>query len=79
MSSSNISLPLNFNQVFELVRQLSSKEKEKLAKLINEDLEQNISIPEEHKNIVRSRIKKYKAHPEMLVDWKKAQKTIRTS
>ena len=34
---------------------------------------QDMEIPEEHKAIVRERIKKYKANPERLLDWEQVK------
>lgn len=70
----NIYLPLNFNQLFELVRQLPDKEKQQLIGLLKQEQEENIPIPEEHKKLVRQRIKHYREHPEELIDWETAKK-----
>ena len=51
----NLNIPLNFSQVVDIVRQLSPSEKTKLKEVL--EGEQNIVIPEEHKNMVRQRIK----------------------
>jgi hypothetical protein len=34
-------------------------------------------IPEEHKKLVRQRIKKYTQHPEELLDWDTAKKSLK--
>jgi len=39
------------------------------GKPVDEDQEQDIEISEEHKAIVRERMKKAKANPERLLDW----------
>jgi hypothetical protein len=41
------------------------------------DQEEHIPIPEEHKKLVRRRIKHYKQHPEELVDWETAKKKFK--
>jgi hypothetical protein len=63
----NIILPVNFNQIFDLARQLPKNERRRLAdKLMQEDYEE--IIPEEHKELVRARIKKYNENPGLLID-----------
>jgi len=39
----------------------------------NEEQDQDIEIPEEHKAIVRERMKKAKANPERLLDWEEVK------
>ena len=73
----NIYLPLNFNQLFELVRQLPDKEKQQLIGLLKQEQEETIPIPEEHKKLVRQRIKYYNQHPEELLDWDTAKKRLK--
>lgn len=75
-ASANIFLPLKFTQIFELVKQLPNKEKQQLLGLLRKDQEKNMPIPEEHKKIVRQRVKKYAKNPDALIDWDKAQKMI---
>lgn len=75
-ASANIYLPLKFTQIFEMVKQLPSKEKQQLLGMLQQEQENNISIPEEHKKVVRQRVKKYAKNPEALLDWGKAQKMI---
>ncbi len=75
-ASSNIYLPLNFSQLFELVKQLPAKEKQQLMGLLRQEQEDNFPIPEEHKKLVRQRIKHYNKHPEELVDWETAKKRL---
>jgi len=65
-----LNIPLNFNQVVNLVRQLSPSEKQQLSDVLW--TEQNIDdtiIPEEHKQIVRERIKKYENIPGSYLSW----------
>jgi len=63
----NLNIPLNFNQVVDIVRQLSPKEKTKLKEVL--ESEQDIDIPEEHKTIVRQRMKASEADPSRLLNW----------
>lgn len=64
-------LPLTFNQVFELVKQLPTDQKNKLIKVLQKGNAVNESIPEAHKTLVRERIKNSKANE--LLDWNKVQ------
>jgi hypothetical protein len=65
-----LNVPLSFDQVLGIVQQLSPKEKTKLKEVLQEtqDIDQYI-IPEEHKNIVRQRIKASEADPSRLLNW----------
>jgi hypothetical protein len=76
-ASPNIYLPLNFKQIFELVKQLPNKEKQQLLGLLHQEREDNVIIPEEHKKLVRQRIKKYTQHPEELINWDTAKKSLK--
>lgn len=72
MSSQHIQLnvPLDLKQAVELVRQLSPSEKQLLGEVLwNEQNIDDIIIPEEHKQIVRERIEKYKNSPESYLTW----------
>ena len=76
-TSPHIYLQLDFNQLFELIKQLPAKEKQQLISMLKQEQEENIPIPEAHKKLVRRRIKHYKQHPEELVDWETAKKRVR--
>jgi hypothetical protein len=76
-ASSQIYLPLDFNQLYELVKQLPSKDKQLLLSLLKQELEENIPIPEKHKKLVRRRVRHYKQHPEELVSWETAKKKFK--
>ncbi|MGC9355827.1 MAG: addiction module protein [Mariniphaga sp.] len=65
-----LKIPLSFKQVVNIVKQLSPSEKQLLSEVLW--AEQNIDdteIPEEHKQIVRERIKKYKDNPDSYLSW----------
>jgi hypothetical protein len=65
-----LNVPLNFNQVVDIVRQLSPKEKQQLSEVLWTETDlADIEIPEEHKAIVRQRIKKYENSPESYFTW----------
>jgi len=55
----NLKIPISFKQVIDIVRQLSPSEKQQLSEVLwTEQNIDDIAIPEEHKQIVRERIKK---------------------
>ena len=65
-----LNIPLSFKQVVDIVKQLSPSEKQQLSEVLW--MEQNIDdiiIPEEHKQIVRERIKKYENSPDCYLSW----------
>ncbi|MBS1601786.1 MAG: addiction module protein [Bacteroidetes bacterium] len=74
-ASPNIYLPLNFNQLFELVKQLPAKEKQQLIGLLTQ--EQEDPIPEWQKKEVRKRIREVQKNPNKAVSWEAAQKKIK--
>lgn len=73
-STPNIYLPLQFNQLVDLIKALPKKEKQQLIDV----LEQNNpdTIPEWQKQEVRKRIKKYNKHPELLIDEKQVRSIV---
>lgn len=78
MTSNNIYLPLQPQQLFDLVKQLPATEKQQLLDLLqHEQLNHaNEMIPEPHKTIVRERIKKYNLHPQLSISEDEAMLTI---
>jgi len=74
MPSSNIYLPLQFNQLVDIIKALPKKEKQQLIYVLQQDEPE--SIPEWQKQEVRKRIKKYNKHPELLINEKQALKII---
>ncbi len=70
----NIYLPLQFNQLVDLVKKLPKKEKQKLMDVLQQDVQ--VTIPEWQKQFVRKSIKKYKSHPELLISEEDAWKII---
>lgn len=70
-----INVPLNFNQVVDIVRQLSPKDKMKLKAVLQE--EQNMVIPERQKEIVRQRMKASDADPSRLLNWDEVKHKIK--
>ena len=80
MSTQNIQLnvPLSFNQLIDVIRQLSPKEKLQLIGVLwDETQNQEISIPEEHKQIVRQRLKSMEEQPESCLTWEDIERKIK--
>lgn len=74
-TTTNIYLPVQFDQLVELVKTLPKKEKQQLMEVLEQ--EEPTAIPEWQKQEVRRRIKKYNKHPELLVDEKTALERIK--
>lgn len=70
----SLNIPLNFNQVVDIVKQLSPQDKNKLIKVLEN--EQEIDIPEEHKDIVRQRMSASNADPTRLLNWDEVKQKI---
>lgn len=73
-TTTNMYTPLQFNQLVDLVKALSKKEKQQLLDVLQQD--EPASIPEWQKQEIHKRIKKYNKHPELLIDEKQALKMI---
>jgi hypothetical protein len=75
MDNLQLNIKLNFEQLLEVVQQLSPDEKIKL----NEALwDENSIIPEEHQSLVMERIAKSKNNPERMEEWEKAINKLRS-
>ena len=78
ISSNAYHLPLSFNQIIELVKQLPLNQKKKLIKtLLPETIKdtEDFEVPEWHKKIVLDRIKNSK--PEDYIAWKDFKKELK--
>lgn len=65
-----LNIPLSFQQIVDIVKQLSPSEKQQLVEVLwTEQSIDDIVIPEEHKQIVRERIKKYEDNPGSYLSW----------
>jgi hypothetical protein len=74
MNSIHLNVNLSFQQLVDVVKQLSPSEKLKLNDVIwNESMD----IPMEHQKLVLDRIKKSKANPSRMLDWDEASKTLK--
>ncbi len=79
MDSQHIQLnvPLSFKQVVDIVKQLSPSEKKQLSEVLEaEQNDDDIIIPEEHKQIVRERIKKYEDSPDSYLSWNEIERKM---
>ena len=74
MAALNIYLPVQFNQLVDLIKSLPKEEKQQLIKLLEQDAPE--TIPNWQKKEVQKRIKKYDQNPGLLIDEKQALKMI---
>ena len=72
-SSAHINIPLSFNQIIDLIKQLPKTQQKKIVSLIQEQGEGE--VPEWHKKIVLDRIKNSK--PEDYIEWKDFKKELK--
>ncbi len=66
-------LPLSFNQIIDLIKQLPKSQQIKIVSLIQE--QEDFEVPEWHKKIVLDRVKNSKQ--EDYVDWKHFKKELK--
>jgi len=72
-----LNVPVSFEQVIDLVKQLSPAEKQQLSEvLLTEQSIDDIEIPEEQKEIVRERIKKYEDMPGSYFTWNEIEQKL---
>jgi hypothetical protein len=65
-----LDVQLSFNQIIEIVKQLSPIEKQKLSEVLISDQDfDNVDISDEHKQIVRQRVKKAENAPDSYLTW----------
>lgn len=69
-----IYLPLQFQQLVDLIKSLPKKEKQQLLIALEQD--EPADIPAWQQEEVRKRIKKYNDHPELLIDENQALEII---
>ncbi len=74
MSNVHLKIDLNFQQLTDIVKQLSPSDKLKLSDVI---WDEKMEVPEEHRKIVMERIKKSRHNPRRMLDWGKASKTLK--
>ena len=72
-----LNIPLSFKQLVDIVQQLSPSEKQQLSEVLwTEQNIDDIEIPEEHKQIVRERIKKYEKNQDSYLSWDDIERKI---
>ena len=72
-----LSIPINFKQIVDIVKQLTPSEKQQLSEVLW--IEQNIDdmvIPQEHKQIVRERIKHFETMSDCYLSWSDIENKI---
>lgn len=74
-ASESLFLPLQFNQLVDLIKNLPATDKQKLMNVLEEGNPD--AIPEWQKKEVRKRIRKYEKYPEQLIEEKTALKMIK--
>ena len=73
-----LKVPLSVDQLIDIVRQLSTKEKQKLSNVLWEETrEEEVFIPEDHKKIVRQRLKRMEESPETSLSWEDNERKIK--
>ena len=73
-----LNVPLSFNQLVDVVQQLSTKEKLQLGSILwDETKEEEIDIPEEHKQIVSQRLTRMEEQPESCLLWEDIERKIK--
>jgi hypothetical protein len=74
METLDVKINIDFAQLSSIVKQLNPSENLKLNEIIwNDEME----IPEEHKQLVLSRVKKARKNQNRLIAWDKAVKLLR--
>lgn len=73
-SSAHLNIPLSFNQIIDLIKQLPKKQQEKIVELIQE--QDDFEVPEWHKKIVLERLRT--ATPESFKPWSKVKKQLKS-
>lgn len=73
-----LKVPLSFDQIIDIVQQLSPKEKQKLSSVLWDEIkEKDVHIPEDHKKIVKQRLVRMEKHPETSLSWEEIEAKIK--
>lgn len=76
----HLNIPLSFKQVVDIVKQLSPFEKQQLSEILRTEQDvEDVEILEEHKQIVRERIKKHENSPESYLSWNDIERKMADS
>lgn len=74
----HLKVPISVDQLIDIVRQLSPKEKQKLSSVLWEETkEDEVFIPEDHKKIVRKRLIRMEESPETSLNWEEIERKIK--
>jgi len=74
----HLKVPLSVDQLIDIVRQLSPKEKQKLSNVLWEETrEEEVLIPEDHKKIVKQRLKRMEESPETSLSWEDIERKVK--
>jgi hypothetical protein len=73
MNTLSLKVDLNFQQLLEVVKQLSPSEKLKLNEAIWDN---DFEIPLEHQQLVNDRIEQSKLNPSRMLDWDEVSKKL---
>jgi len=73
MDSLSVNTNMSFQQIIDMIKQLSPSEKLKINDVLWSG---NTEIPIEHQLLVKDRIKKSKTDPSRMVDWDEASKLL---
>jgi hypothetical protein len=72
-----LNIPISINQLIDIVKQLSPKEKFLLSNVLWDETEDiDIEIPEEHKQTVRKRLQRMEEQPGSCFTWKEIERKI---
>lgn len=79
MNTQHINISLSFNQVVDIVKQLSPTEKNRLKKVLQAEdtITEHIEVSEEQQRLVMQRFDSVRQNPERLLDWDEAKKTLK--
>ena len=79
MNTQHINISLSFNQVVDIVKQLSPIEKKKLKKVLQaeDQVVEHIEVSEEQQRLVMQRFDSVRKNPERLLDWDEAKKSLK--
>ena len=73
-----LNVPLSFTQLLNVARQLTPLEKIRLGSVLWDETNENeIDIPEAHKQEVRNRIKEMEEHPESRLTWEEIESKLK--
>jgi len=73
-----LKVPLSFDQLIDIVQQLSPKEKQKLSSVLWDEIkEKDVHIPEDHKKIVKQRLVRMEKYPETSLSWEEIEAKIK--